>query len=37
MLKAIRQYSIDIPVDDMANIVTVEDILNYLKDKGIDE
>ena len=31
------EYSIDIPVDDMANIVTVEDILNYLKDKGIDE
>lgn len=31
------EYSIDIPVDDMADIVTVEDILNYLKDKGIDE
>lgn len=31
------EYSIDIPVDDMTDIITVEDILNYLKDKGIDE
>lgn len=31
------EYSIEIPAEDMANIVTVEDVLNYLKNKGIEE
>lgn len=31
-----EEYDIELPADDLANIATVEDIVNYLKDKGID-
>lgn len=32
-----ESYDIEIPADDLSNIVTVEDIINYLKTKGIEE
>lgn len=31
-----EEYDIELPADDLANIATVEDIVNYLKDKGIE-
>jgi acyl carrier protein len=31
------EYGIEIPTEDLNNIATVNDILNYLKDKGIEE
>lgn len=31
-----EEYDIELPADDLANIATVGDIVNYLKDKGID-
>ena len=30
------QYDIELPADELANIVTVEDVINYLKDKGVE-
>lgn len=30
------QYDIEIPTDDLENIDTVEDIVKYLKSKGIE-
>lgn len=31
-----EEYDIELPADDLANIATVEDIVNYLKERGID-
>lgn len=31
-----EEYGIEIPADDLASIATVEDVVNYLKDKGVD-
>lgn len=31
-----EEYDIELPADDLANIATVEDIVNYLRDKGIE-
>lgn len=31
-----EEYDIELPADDLAAINTVEDIINYLKEKGID-
>lgn len=31
-----EEYDIELPADDLANIATVEHIINYLKDKGIE-
>ena len=30
------EYSIEIPSDDLQNLVTVGDVMNYLKDKGVE-
>lgn len=30
------EYSIEIPSDDLQNLLTVGDIMNYLKDKGVE-
>jgi len=30
------QYDIELPADELANIVTVEDVINYLRDKGVE-
>ncbi len=30
------QYDIELPADELSNIVTVEDVINYLKDKGVE-
>ena len=30
------QYDIELPADELSNIVTVEDVINYLKDQGIE-
>ena len=30
------EYGIELPADELASIVTVEDVLNYLKDKGVE-
>lgn len=29
-------YDIELPADELSNIVTVEDVINYLKDKGVE-
>lgn len=31
-----EEYDIELPADDLAAINTVEDIINYLREKGID-
>lgn len=31
-----EEYDVEIPSDDLANIATVEDVINYLKDKGVE-
>ena len=31
------EYKIEIPSDDLVKILTVEDVINYLKDKGVEE
>lgn len=31
-----EEYDVEIPSDDLANIATVEDVVNYLKEKGIE-
>ena len=30
------QYDIELPADELASIVTVEDVINYLRDKGVE-
>ena len=30
------QYDIELPADELSNIVTVEDVINYLKDNGVE-
>lgn len=30
------QYDIELPADELSNIVTVEDVINYLKEKGVE-
>lgn len=30
------KFNIELPAEELSNIVTVEDVVNYLKDKGID-
>ncbi|MBE5954648.1 MAG: acyl carrier protein [Lachnospiraceae bacterium] len=32
-----EEYSIEIPSDDLNSIATVEDVMNYLKNLGIDD
>lgn len=31
------EYSVEIPADDLQNLVTVGDVIKYLKDKGVEE
>lgn len=31
-----EKYEVEIPSEDLNNIVSVEDVINYLKDKGIE-
>lgn len=31
-----EEYDVEIPQEDLASIHTVEDVINYLKDKGIE-
>ena len=31
-----EEYSVEIPSEDLANINTVEDVINYLKGKGVE-
>ena len=31
-----EEYSIEIPADDLTNLVTVGDVIEYLKDKGVE-
>lgn len=31
-----EEYDIEIPSDDLNDLNTVEDVINYLKDKGIE-
>lgn len=31
-----EEYDTEIPSDDLANIATVEDVVNYLKEKGVE-
>ena len=30
------EYSVEIPSDDLQNLLTVGDVMNYLKDKGVE-
>lgn len=32
-----EEYSVEIPSEDLESITTVQQIMDYLKDKGIDE
>ena len=32
-----KEYDIEIPADDLNNIATVNDIVEYLKEKGVEE
>ena len=32
-----EEYDVDIPSDDLAELNTVEDVINYLKDKGVED
>ena len=32
-----EEYGCEIPADDVANMSTVEDVVNYLKNNGIEE
>lgn len=31
------EYSIEIPAEDLENMVTVQDVMDYLKNKGIED
>lgn len=31
------EYSVEIPAEDLQNLATVGDVMNYLKDKGVEE
>ena len=31
------EYSVEIPSDDLQNLLTVGDVMNYLKEKGVEE
>lgn len=31
------EYNVAIPAEDLENIVTVQDVLDYLKNKGVNE
>ena len=30
------EYSVEIPSDDLQNLLTVGDVMNYLKEKGVE-
>ena len=30
------QYSVEIPAEDLQNLATVGDVMNYLKEKGVE-
>lgn len=30
------EYSVEIPADDLQNLLTVGDVINYLKEKGVE-
>lgn len=30
------EYSVEIPADDLQKLLTVEDVMNYLKNKGVE-
>lgn len=30
------EYSVEIPAEDLQNMATVGDVINYLKDKGVE-
>ena len=32
-----EEYDVDIPSDDLAELNTVGDVINYLKDKGVED
>jgi acyl carrier protein len=31
-----EEYGVEIPSEDLANILTVQDVINYLEDKGVE-
>lgn len=31
------EYSVEIPAEDLQEMLTVGDVINYLKDKGVEE
>lgn len=31
-----EEYSVEIPSDDLVKLTTVEEVINYLKDKGVE-
>ena len=32
-----EEYDVEIPSDDLAELYTVGDVINYLKDKGVED
>lgn len=31
------EYSVEIPAEDLEKLLTVDDVMNYLKEKGVEE
>lgn len=32
-----EEYGVEIPSEDLTNLLTVQDVMDYLKDKGVEE
>lgn len=37
VMKMEDEFDIEIPAEELENVATFEDIINYLKDKGVEE
>lgn len=37
LVMALEEYDVEIPSDDLAELNTVGDVINYLKDKGVED
>ena len=36
LVMALDEYSVEIPAEDLENLATVGDVMNYLKNKGVE-
>ena len=37
VMALVEEYDVEIPSDDLAELNTVGDVINYLKDKGVED